>query len=141
MRSTIGAGTLVVGLGDLALALPSLATASWPALLPGLVVTGIGAGLVSPVLPAAAMAAAPAQFSGVAAGTTNCARQLGLALGVAVLGSVYHQHNDGLPTVFAVATATGLITGGAALALLGSRRILATPAQGNPQQATAGPPV
>ena len=140
MRSTIGAGTLIVGLGDLALVIPSVATADWPALLPGLVITGIGAGLVSPVLPAAAMAAASADFNGVAAGTTNCARQLGLALGVAVLGSVYHQHHDGLAAVFTVATAAGLVTGGAALAFFGAHRFSTTAAPKNLQATAPRPP-
>jgi len=58
-------------------------------------ITGIGAGLVSPVLPAIAMSSAPAAHSGVAAAAANSARQLGLALGIALLGTVFHRYVPG----------------------------------------------
>ena len=123
MRHTIGVGTLIVGLGDLGLAAGS--ATSWPALVPGLVVTGIGAGLVSPVLPAAALAAAPEDQAGAASSAANCARQLGLALGIAVLGSTYHQNGDALAPVFLVAAAAALAAGAVAVALLGAGRVTA----------------
>jgi MFS family permease len=58
-------------------------------LVPGLAVIGIGVGLAIPTLTAAAMSAAPPQLGGMVAGTLNTARQLGFALGVAVLGLVF----------------------------------------------------
>ncbi|MEV4442344.1 MFS transporter [Streptomyces sp. NPDC049577] len=128
---TLGGGSLAVGLGNALLVLAVGADSSWPALLPGLVVTGVGAGIVSPVLPATAMAAAPPERSGVASAAANCARQLGLALGIAVLGSVFHQYApgrgaevsraayaNGIDAAFLVAAVVGLGTGLAAMWLL-----------------------
>ncbi|WP_078893582.1 MFS transporter [Streptomyces sp. CT34] len=123
-RWSVGGGTLLVGLGDLALLPAAQPGSSWPVLLPGLVVTGVGAGLVSPVLPAIAMASAPPAHTGVAAAAANSARQLGLALGVALLGTVFHRsvpgagagasavaYADGLGAVFLVAGAIGVAGG------------------------------
>lgn len=60
----------------------------WITLVPFLVLSGAAAGIISPVLPALALAAAPADVSAAATSGANAARQLGLALGVAVCGSV-----------------------------------------------------
>jgi hypothetical protein len=45
---------------------------------------------VSPTLASAALASVPAERSGMAAGAVNTMRQLGFALGIAVLGAVAH---------------------------------------------------
>ncbi|MYT14314.1 drug resistance transporter, EmrB/QacA subfamily [Streptomyces sp. SceaMP-e96] len=137
---TLGGGTVTVGLGNV-LMLTVDADSSWAALVPGLILTGIGAGIVSPVLPAIAMSAAPESQSGVASAAANCARQLGLALGIAVLGSVFHQFSSGtgggdlhvqyasgLSAVFVVAAVVGLGSGLLALWLLKERRPAAQPA-------------
>jgi len=84
----ISGGLLLIGLGGLLLNLVQSGS-SWPALLPGLIVIGFGVGLSIPPLTAAALAAVPKESSGMAAGIVNTARQLGLAFGVAVLGSVF----------------------------------------------------
>lgn len=55
----------------------------WSALLPAMSLTGVGAGLISPVLPAAAMSGMSSDQTGVASTTMNAARQLGISLGVA----------------------------------------------------------
>ncbi|GAU68120.1 putative drug efflux pump [Streptomyces sp. NBRC 110611] len=129
-RWSLGGGTLVVALGNFSF-LALAPASSWPALLPGLVLTGLGAGLVSPVLPATAMASAPATHTGTAAAAANSARQLGLALGIALLGTVFHQHAaataptsrtayaDALHAVFLTAGAIALAGGLAAFLLLG----------------------
>ncbi|MGW7018274.1 MFS transporter [Streptomyces decoyicus] len=148
---TLGGGALVVGAGNV-LMLAVGADSSWAALVPGLVVTGVGAGIVSPVLPSVAMSAAPASQSGVASAAANCARQLGLALGIAVLGSVFHQFSattsggtdvpltdvpvagipvtyvNGLSAVFVVAAGIGLGSGALAFWLLKSPRPAVQPA-------------
>jgi EmrB/QacA subfamily drug resistance transporter len=84
----IAGGLLFIGLGSLLLNLVHSAS-SWPALLPGLVLIGIGVGLANPPLTAAALAAVPRERSGMASGIVNTARQLGLAFGVAILGTVF----------------------------------------------------
>ncbi|GAB6903173.1 MFS transporter [Kineosporia succinea] len=84
----IGAGLFLIGCGSL-LMLFVRAGSSWTALLAGLLVVGLGVGLATPPLTAAALSAVPVQRSGMASGVLNTSRQLGLAFGVAVLGSVF----------------------------------------------------
>ncbi len=55
---------------------------------PWLVVFGAGSALTMPVLAATAMASSDPAKSGVASGMLNTSRQVGTALGVAVLGSI-----------------------------------------------------
>ncbi len=51
--------------------------------------TGAGVGLATPAMAAAAMAAVPQTRAGMAGGALNTSRQLGNALGIAVLGAVF----------------------------------------------------
>ena len=83
----IGVGLLLIGAGALAQARLG-AGSSWPALLPGLVLAGVGTGLVAPALGGAALASVRPERAGMAGGTVNTVRQLGYALGVAVFGAV-----------------------------------------------------
>lgn len=55
----------------------------------GLVVTGIGVGLATPVLVSAATSAVPPRQAGMAGGAVNTFRQLGMTLAIAVLGAVF----------------------------------------------------
>jgi len=87
-RLVLGGGLALIGAGDL-LQLGLGGGSSWARLLAGLAVVGVGVGAMSPVLASAAMAAVPPERSGMAAGAVNTARQLGFALGIAVLGSVF----------------------------------------------------
>jgi EmrB/QacA subfamily drug resistance transporter len=85
----IGGGLLFIGAGGLVAAALVHGGASWPALIPGFVLVGIGVGLATPTFSSAAMSAVPPQRGGMAAGAVNTARQLGFALGIAALGSVF----------------------------------------------------
>jgi EmrB/QacA subfamily drug resistance transporter len=87
-RWIIGGGMALVGAGAL-LQATLTATASGLALIPGLVVAGIGVGLATPTLVSSAMSAVPQRSGGMAAGAVNTARQLGFTFGVAVLGSAF----------------------------------------------------
>ncbi|MCE0765494.1 MFS transporter [Pseudonocardia kujensis] len=93
-RWTVGIGLVLVGVGS---GLQSMvgAESGALALLPGLAVVGVGVGLAIPTLTAAALSAAPPQLGGMVAGTLNTARQLGYALGVAVLGLVFRNTVEG----------------------------------------------
>lgn len=86
-RLTIGGGLLLVSTGSFCQAVLG-AGSTWTALVPGLVLVGVGTGLVSPAIAGAALAAVPAERSGMAGGAVNTFRQLGYALGVAVCGTV-----------------------------------------------------
>jgi len=87
-RWVIGGGLLLIGVGGLLLGLVG-ADSTWRVLVPGLCVLGAGVGMANPSLASAALAAVPRERSGMASGAVNTARQLGFALGVAVLGSVF----------------------------------------------------
>jgi predicted MFS family arabinose efflux permease len=85
----IGGGLLLIGLGGVVGALLVHGSASWPQLIPGFLLIGLGVGLATPTLGSAAMGAVSPQRGGMAAGAVNTARQLGFAFGIAALGSVF----------------------------------------------------
>ncbi|TQM36866.1 MFS transporter [Pseudonocardia cypriaca] len=80
---------LVAGLGaaaaGMAALLPIAPGWTWPALVPGMALTGVGVGLANPALAIAAVGSVPPERSGMAAGVANTARQMGNALGIVVL--------------------------------------------------------
>ncbi len=85
----IAVGLLLIGAGGVVGAVMVHGDAGWPALIPGFFVVGVGVGLATPTVGSAAMAAVPLQRGGMAGGAVNTARQLGFALGIAALGSVF----------------------------------------------------
>ena len=64
---------------------------SWPVLIPGLVLIGVGAGLAMASLTSTALAAVPGERAGMAGGALSAFRQLGYAFGIAVLGEVFRR--------------------------------------------------
>jgi predicted MFS family arabinose efflux permease len=80
------------------------------AMVPGLVVGGVGCGIGNLISSQVALAAAPPERAGVASGITNTAKQFGIAAGVAGLGVPYELGGIGaVLTVAAIlATAGGL---------------------------------
>ncbi|MBX6389129.1 MAG: MFS transporter [Frankia sp.] len=85
----IAGGLLFIGLGGLVSAALVHGSATWTALLPGFAVVGIGVGLATATLGSVSMSLVPPQRTGMASGAVNTTRQLGFALGIAVLGSVF----------------------------------------------------
>ncbi|WP_051450341.1 MFS transporter [Actinospica robiniae] len=75
-----------VGLALLALAHPSSSYAA--ILLPAFLAWGIGLGILTPAVVAAAVAATPGERAGLASAVNNTARQAGGAIGVALAGAV-----------------------------------------------------
>jgi EmrB/QacA subfamily drug resistance transporter len=84
----LGGGLVAIGAGSL-LRTGISAGSGWEVLIPGLVLTGLGVGLASPVLISAALGAVRQERSGMASGTVNTFRQLGFALGIAALGTIF----------------------------------------------------
>lgn len=85
----VGLGMLLVGAGALVSCALLDDDSGWAVLVPGLAVSGLGIGMAMPVLVSAALGAAPPQRAGMASGAVNTFRQLGYALGIAVLGTVF----------------------------------------------------
>ena len=91
-----GAGLMVAGIGGVALAAPHVGPngSPWP-IVPGLVVAGAGLALLVIPLVNVVLAAVPAEVAGGASGLFSTAQQLGGALGVALLGSVFFGYLNG----------------------------------------------
>ncbi|TYP88504.1 MFS transporter [Blastococcus xanthinilyticus] len=87
-RFVLGGGLVLIGAGALLMAVVD-AGSTWRVLVAGLAVLGAGVGMANPTLASAALAAVPRERSGMASGAVNTARQLGFAVGVAVLGTVF----------------------------------------------------
>ncbi|WP_409186568.1 MFS transporter [Amycolatopsis sp. VS8301801F10] len=87
MRWLLINGSCVATLGALA-CLAASTPSTWPALTIGFAFTGLGAGILAPSINGAALAEVDNQFAGLASGVLNTFRQMGLAVGVAVLGAV-----------------------------------------------------
>jgi hypothetical protein len=60
----------------------------WTALLPGLILAGVGIGFANPSIAAAALRAVDPSRTGMASGINNTCRLTGVAVGVAALGAV-----------------------------------------------------
>lgn len=84
----VGLGLVLVGAGALLMTLVSPGS-SWTATLPGLIVSGLGVGAAMPVMMSAALGSVPRERVGMASGVVNTGRQLGYALGIAVLGTIF----------------------------------------------------
>ncbi|MFB7620026.1 MFS transporter [Kitasatospora sp. NPDC056181] len=87
-RASMGGGLALIALGS-ALQAVLGAQSSGNAIVAGLVVSGLGVGLVTPSLSAAALASVPPERAGMAGGAVNTFRQLGFAFGIAVFGVIF----------------------------------------------------
>jgi EmrB/QacA subfamily drug resistance transporter len=87
-RWLVGPGLLLVGMGLIVMAGLS-GTSSWTQLLPGFIVSGLGAGLVNPPLASTAIGVVPPHQAGMASGVNATFRQVGIATGIAALGSIF----------------------------------------------------
>ncbi|MER6736762.1 MFS transporter [Streptomyces puniciscabiei] len=85
-RLPAGAGFLIAA-GGLALLLRATPGAGYPVLLVAFLLWGVGLGLVTPAVVAAAIAAVPGERSGLASAVNNTARQTGGAMGIALAGA------------------------------------------------------
>jgi len=87
-RWLIGPGLLLVGVGLLVMTgLTGLS--DWTHLIPGFIVGGLGAGLVNPPLASTAIGVVPPAKAGMASGVNSTFRQIGIAAGIAALGSIF----------------------------------------------------
>lgn len=81
-------GMVVVGLGLLWGAAAVRADGDWTAILPCLILLGVGSGIVMPHMMGLAVGVVPAERAGMASGVSNAFFPLGTAVGVAVYGAV-----------------------------------------------------
>jgi len=88
IRFLIGPGLTLVGVA--LLLMRGLGTTTpWTHLVVGFVIAGMGVGLVNPPLASTAIGVVPPQQAGMASGINSTFRQVGIATGIALLGSLF----------------------------------------------------
>ena len=104
-RQVLALGALVVSAGYLLLAIT--ASSSTLALIPGLVIAGIGMGFTVAPMPAIVLRGVQPDHAAAASGVLSTAQQAGAAIGVAVIGVIfYHVLGGGsYPHAFTIALA------------------------------------
>jgi EmrB/QacA subfamily drug resistance transporter len=88
VRLLIGPGLIVVSAG-LLLMRGLDAGSSWTHLIPGMLVGGLGIGIVNPPLASTAVGVVPPERAGMASGINSTFRQIGIATGIALLGTLF----------------------------------------------------
>jgi EmrB/QacA subfamily drug resistance transporter len=88
VRWLIGPGLLLVGAG-LLLMRGLDASSGWTHLIPGMIVSGLAVGLVNPPLASTAVGVVQPQRAGMASGINSTFRQVGIATGIALLGTLF----------------------------------------------------
>jgi EmrB/QacA subfamily drug resistance transporter len=143
VRLLIGLGLALSGAGLLLMA-GLTADSGWTHLIPGLVAAGVGSGLVNPALASTAVGVVPHHSAGMASGINSTFRQVGVATGIAVFGTLLAGrvgHGpvtqisraafvSGLNEILVVSGVGALLAAVAALALIRARDFAApSPAQ------------
>jgi EmrB/QacA subfamily drug resistance transporter len=88
VRLLIGPGLIIIGM-SLLLMRGLNAGSTWTHLIPGMIVAGVGVGLVNPPLASTAVGVVPPQQAGMASGINSTFRQVGIATGIALLGTLF----------------------------------------------------
>jgi EmrB/QacA subfamily drug resistance transporter len=125
VRLLMGAGLTLVGLSLLLMRGVSV-TSGWTHLLPGFIVAGVGVGLINPPLASTAIAVVPPRQAGMGSGINSTFRQVGIATGIAALGSI-----------FTTAVRSHVSSGLAAVHLSGAHALETAVSNGQTQQAIA----
>ena len=105
-RYLMGTGMLLVAVGCFLMS-DIQASSAWTVLLPGFIVCGIGIGVANPVIASASVAVVPHQRSGMASGSSNTFRQVGIATGIAALGAIFQSQVQSGTMRALAASATG----------------------------------
>jgi EmrB/QacA subfamily drug resistance transporter len=133
-RPTLVVSLVIGGAGAVLLGLSMTSEASYGALVPALVVLGLGQGAGYTLMFGAAAAGIPASAQGIASGVASTAQQAGGTVGLAVFVAVANAGTDGLSgealrmaTVDGLRTAVLLAAAGIALTALAALRFTGTP--------------
>jgi EmrB/QacA subfamily drug resistance transporter len=118
-RWLIGPGFLVLGFG-LLLVIGIDPADGWTGLIPGLTISGFGVGMINVPLASTAVGVVSPERAGMASGVNSTFRQVGVATGIAALGSIFaHEVADriaerlaGTPSAGASRQIADAVTGG-----------------------------
>ena len=125
-QKVVPVGGAIVVLGTVALLCTTLA--AWPNvtildLAPAMVAIGVGNGLASTTLFRIVLSHVPTDLAGVGSGVMTTNQQTSLALGVAVLGSLYAELSGSLGSRDAFAWVIGVVALLAAVVAITARRL------------------
>ncbi|WP_454049149.1 DHA2 family efflux MFS transporter permease subunit [Cellulomonas sp. Marseille-Q8402] len=117
VRPLLTAGLVLQSAGLVWLALVSTATGGYGALVPGLLLAGIGMGLTFAPSATAVLADMAPDDHGTASSTNSTVREIGVALGVAVLAAVFQAADGTLtPDAFAAGLRPAVLVGAGVIA-------------------------
>lgn len=88
VRVLVAAGMVIAGAGLVWAGLVTAVDSDWTAILPCLILLGLGSGIVMPHMMGLAVGVVPADRAGMASGASNAFFPLGTAVGVAVYGAI-----------------------------------------------------
>lgn len=88
VRWLIGPGLALVGVGLLLMGGLS-GTTTWTHLVLGFILAGVGSGMVNPPLASTAVGVVTPERSGMASGVNTTFRQIGIAVGIALYGTIF----------------------------------------------------
>ncbi|MEV7080476.1 MFS transporter [Streptomyces sp. NPDC093516] len=147
-RPVVAAGLFLQALGLGYMAVVATADASYTAQLPALIISGIGMALFFAPASHLVMSSVRPQEQGIASGANNALREVGGALGIAVMASIFSAQGgyetgqtfvDGMRPALVTGSAVVALAGVAALLIPGRRRTgpQAAPAEPAPVLETA----
>ncbi|MDK1347974.1 MFS transporter [Streptomyces sp. 378] len=132
-RPVVAAGLFLLALGLGCMAVVATADASYTAQLPALIISGIGMALFFAPASHLVMSSVRPSEQGIASGANNALREVGGALGIAVMASIFAAQG-GYETgqTFVDGMRPALVTGSAVVALAGIAALL-TPTRRHPE--------
>ncbi len=136
-----GLGCQAVGLGWYAALIST--DLSYTAQLPALIISGVGMALFFAPATNLLMGSVPESQQGIASGTNNALREVGGALGIALLGTIFSSHGGYQSPAAFVDGLTPALWVGASILVVGMVAALCNPtrrAQAARQEAVAGQP-
>ncbi|PZE74825.1 MFS transporter [Curtobacterium sp. MCBD17_019] len=117
-RALIVGGLVLLSAGLFEIALTMSADVGYGVLLPGFLLAGVGMGLVFAPLSTAVLASMPPEDHAKASGTNSTLREIGIALGIAVLTAVFTGAGGQLTPTGYVSAAQPAVVVGAGVVLL-----------------------
>jgi EmrB/QacA subfamily drug resistance transporter len=138
VRFLLSFGLLLIGVG-LLLMRGLTETSGWTHLLAGFIIAGAGIGVVNPALASTAIGVVPPQRSGMASGINSTFRQVGIATGIAILGSIFENAISSrlAPKLAGTPVASHTAQIAHAVAAGGAQKVLASVPPGERAQAAA----
>jgi EmrB/QacA subfamily drug resistance transporter len=135
VRFLLGSGLALCGVALLLMSGISV-DSDWTTLLPGFRVAGVGSGLVNAPLASTSVSVVEPRHAGMASGTNNTFRQIGIATGIAGLGAIFQNQIASYLTA-SNSVAADLVHPSAQAIASGAVGTQRTPAPGVPDVLTA----